>query len=56
MKDLDIKIEMRDAVSLASQQNGYPLLRRIRVKNRSKDTAHDVRVSISFDPSFATAE
>ena len=31
MKDLDIKIEMRDAVSLASQQNGYPLLRRIRV-------------------------
>lgn len=56
MNDIDIKIEMRDAVSLASQQNGYPLLRKIRVKNKSKETAQDVRVSISFDPAFASAE
>ena len=55
MKDTDIKIEMRDAVSLASQQNGYPLLRRIRVKNRSEETARDVRVTLSFDPPFASA-
>ena len=55
MKDTDIKIEMRDAVSLASQQNGYPLLRRIKVKNRSEETARDVRVTLSFDPPFASA-
>ena len=55
MKETDRKIEMRNAVSLASQQNGYPLLRRVRVKNRSEETSRDVRVALSFDPPFASA-
>ena len=50
MPDLDLKMEMRETESLASQQNGFPLLRKLRVKNKSREIARDVRVRLAFDP------
>ena len=56
MPDLDLKVEMRVAVSLASEQNGFPLLRKLRVKNKSREIVRDVRVRLSFDPAFASCD
>ena len=56
MQDFDLKMEMRETESLASQQNGFPLLRKLRVKNKSHEIARDVRVRLAFDPAFASCD
>ena len=56
MNEIEIKVEVRPGMSLAAQQNGYPLMRKVRVRNRSSQKVEGVTVRFSFDPEFASAE
>ncbi|MBP5303084.1 MAG: DUF4011 domain-containing protein [Bacteroidales bacterium] len=51
---MTIRTDYSKTFSYARMQNGIPAVRSVIIKNTEKEVFHDVRLTLSFDPAFAT--